>query len=160
MPDPCAWHSVDVSKHKCDKQNTCAATLSRQDQSQNHIWDKGKIILYYKALDILVIYRLNIIETDITLGNATSSSSFRSLDAKQLYSNISTEFLPLSSVQSNRAVFPTVQYFRIARLYHRAICNRVRKWRHNFRDHEYGSRETWVITGVHWDWRRETSVTN
>jgi hypothetical protein len=29
-----------------------------------------------------------------------------------------------------------------------AICNRVRKWRHNFRDHfefnKYGSRETWV----------------
>jgi hypothetical protein len=45
---------------------------------------------------------LNIIETDFRLG-------------KQLYSNISNENLPLSSVQSNRAVF-----FRIARLYHTA----------------------------------------
>jgi hypothetical protein len=27
----------------------------------------------------------------------------------------------------------------------RPICNRVRKWRHNFRDHEYGSRETWGV---------------
>jgi hypothetical protein len=66
---------------------------------QNHIWDKGVAKNHTKTLTWWSI--------------SWTSLKPISNSAKKLDLNISTELLPLSSVQSNRAVF-----FRIARLYH------------------------------------------
>jgi hypothetical protein len=45
-------------------------------QDQNHIWDLGVPKNLIKALDNLVIYRLNIIETDFRLGKTTLFKHF------------------------------------------------------------------------------------
>jgi hypothetical protein len=73
--------------------------ITYQDQSrfcektsENHVQDNKVAKNHTKTLDNWIIYQFNIFETDFRFGKTT------------LF-NISTEFLPLSSVQSNRAVF-------------------------------------------------------